>query len=53
MAQLTRIGAMIEQKWDSKVENKEKDRDNKKGSENSPGESQEEIEERILLFASC
>jgi len=39
IAQLERIGTVIEQKWSSV--GKEKNRDDMKGSENSPGESQE------------
>ena len=50
-AQLERIRATIEWKWGSEGESrKEKNRDEKEGSENSPRESQKG---RILLSASC
>ena len=50
IVQLERIGAMIEQRWGLKKENKEEDRDNEKGSKNGPGKSQKK---GTLLFASC
>jgi len=43
MAQLERIGAAIEQRWSLEGEvEKEESRDDVKGSEDGPGESQEE-----------
>ena len=43
IAQLERIGAMIEQRWDSEGKNKkEENRDDERGSKDGPGESQEE-----------
>ena len=43
MAQLKRIGATMEQRWGSKEEvGKEESRDDMEGSEDGPGESQEE-----------
>ena len=51
MAQLKRIGAAIEWRWSSEEENrKEKNRDDKKGSNDGPRESQEK---KTLLSASC
>ena len=51
MAQLERIGAILEQRWDLEGENKkEESRDEEERSENSPRESQEE---GTLLSASC
>ena len=44
---------MIEWRWGLKEENKEKDGDNKEGSENNPRESQEEVEKRTPLSISC
>jgi len=42
-AQLERIGATMEQRWESEGESrKEKDGDDMEGSEDGPGESQEE-----------
>jgi len=42
-AQLERIGATMEQRWGSKGESgKEENRDDVEGSEDGPGESQEE-----------
>ena len=46
IAQLERIGVMMEQKWAFE----EKSRDKKEGSEDSPRESQEE---ETLSSASC
>ena len=43
MAQLERIGAMMEQRWSLKGEDgKEESRDNVEGSKDGPRESQEE-----------
>ena len=43
MAQLERIGAMMEWRWSSERESgKEENRDEEEGSEEGPGESQEE-----------
>jgi len=43
MAQLERIGAVMERKWGSEEESgKEEDGDDAEGSEDGPGESQEE-----------
>ena len=60
MAQLARIGAMVDQrqslKEDLQSRDKESDKedgDNKKRSEEGPKESQEEVEERTLLSTSC
>ena len=51
MAQLERIGATMEQRWGSERESrKEENRDDAEGSEDGPGESQEE---GTLLSASC
>ena len=42
MAQLERIGAMMEQRWGSEEESrKEENRDEEEGSKDGPGESQE------------
>jgi len=42
-AQLERIGTVIEQRWGSEEESgKEENRDDVEGSEDGPGESQEE-----------
>jgi len=50
-AQLERIGAMMEWRQGSEEESSKKEnRDEEEGSENSPGESQEE---RTLLSTSC
>ena len=50
-AQLERIGAMMEWRWSLEGENrKEESRDNEKGSEDGPRESQEE---ETLLSTSC
>jgi len=51
MAQLAKIGAMMEWRWCLEGENKKKEnRDNKGRSEDGLRESQEK---RTLLFASC
>ena len=51
MAQLERIGAMMEWRWSSERESgKEENRDEEEGSEEGPGESQEE---RTPSSASC
>jgi len=51
MAQLERIGAMMEWKWGLEGESgKEENGDEEEGSEDGPGESQEE---ETLLFTSC
>jgi len=51
MAQLERIGAMIEWRWGLEEESgKEENGDEEEGSEDGPGESQEE---GTLLSASC
>ena len=51
MAQLERIEAAMEWRWGSEGENgKEESRDEEGGSENGPGESQEE---KTLSFAFC
>ena len=51
MVQLERIGAAIEQRWNSKGEvGKEESGNNAEGSEDGPGESQKE---GTLLSASC
>ena len=42
MAQLERIGAVMEWRWGSKEGEVKEDEDDNKGSENSPRESQEE-----------
>jgi len=50
-AQLERIGAAMEQRWGPEGESgKEEDRDDAEGSEDGPGESQEE---GTLSSASC
>jgi len=50
-AQLERIGAVMEQRWSSEGESrKEKNGDEKEGSEDGPGESQRE---GTLSSASC
>jgi len=50
-AQLERIGAMMEWRWDSEGESrKEENGDDTEGSEDGPRESQEE---RTLSSASC
>jgi len=50
-AQLERIGAMMEQRWGLERESrKEENRDDVEGSEDGPGESQEE---GTPLSASC
>ena len=41
MAQLERIGAMIEQRWGSEEESRKENGDEEEGSEDGPGESQE------------
>ena len=41
MAQLERIGAMMEQRWGLEEESGKENRDKEKGSEDGPGESQE------------
>ena len=58
MAQLVRIGTVIEWRWSlkehlqgSNKENK-KDGNNEEGSKDGPRESQEKVEEEILLSAS-
>ena len=48
MAQLEKIGAVMEQRWGSEKESR--NRDEEKGSENGPGESQEG---GTPLSASC
>jgi len=51
MAQLKKIGATIEQRWSLEgAVRKEESRDDVEGSEDGPGESQEE---RTPLFVSC
>jgi len=51
MAQLERIGAMMEQRWGSEEESgKEENGDEEEGSEDGPRESQEE---GTPLSASC
>ena len=51
MAQLERIGAIIEWRWNSEEENgKAESKDEEEGSKDSTGESQEK---GTLLFASC
>jgi len=51
MAQLERIGAMMEQRWSLEGENgKEESRDEEKGSEDGPRESQER---ETPLSTSC
>ena len=51
MAQLERIGAVIEQRWSLEGENgKKESEDNKEGSKNGLRKSQEE---ETLLSASC
>jgi len=50
MAQLERIGAMMEQRWGSEKESGKENGDEEKGSEDGPRESQEE---KTLLSASC
>jgi len=51
MAQLAKIGAMMEQRWGLEEENeKEKNRDDEGRSKDGPRESQEE---GTLLSASC
>jgi len=51
MAQLERIGAMMEWRWGSEGEvGKKESRDDAEGSEDGPGESQEE---GTPLSASC
>ena len=51
MAQLAKIGAVIEQRWGSKEESEiEEDRDDDKGFKDGSGESQKE---RTLLSAFC
>jgi len=51
MAQLERIGAVMEQRWGFEGENEKKEnRDGKTGSEDGPKESQEE---GTLSSASC
>jgi len=42
MAQLERIGAIVEWRWDSKESKVKEDRDDKEGSKNGSRESQEE-----------
>ena len=58
-AQLVRIGAVVDQRWnlkedlqDSDEKIKEENRNNEEGSEDVFEESQEVIEERILLSIS-
>jgi len=51
MAQLERIGGIMEWRWGSEREvGKEESRDDVEGSENGPGESQEE---ETLSSTSC
>jgi len=50
MAQLERIGAMMEQKWGSEEESRKENGDEEEGSEDGPGESQEE---ETPSFTSC
>ena len=51
MAQLERIGAVMEWRWGSEgVVGKKESRDNTEGSKDGPGESQEE---GTLLSTSC
>ena len=51
MAQLAKIGAVIEQRWGSKEESEiEEDGDDDKGFKDGSGESQKE---RTLLSAFC
>jgi len=52
MAQLARIGAMVEWRYDLKEKNEEKDENNKKRSKDGSGESQEEVEMKTPLFTS-
>ena len=57
MAQLARIGAVMEWKWclreESKKKSKKENRDNKEESKDGPGEDQKEIEKRNLLSTFC
>ena len=53
MAQLARIRAVVEWRWDLKEENKEKDNDNKEMLKDGPKKSQEKIEEGTLSSAFC
>jgi len=56
-----RIGAMVEKRWGSKKDlqdnreesENEEDRDKEERSEDGPGESQEKVEEKILLSIFC
>ena len=50
MAQLERIGAAMEQRWGLEEESGKENGDEKKGSEDGPGESQER---GTLLSISC
>ena len=50
MAQLERIGAVMEQRWGSEEESRKENRDEEEGSKDGPGESQEG---RTPLFTSC
>ena len=51
MAQLEKIGAIVEWRWGLKEENKKEDnRNDEKESENGPGEDQKE---KTLLSAFC
>jgi len=50
IAQLERIGAIMEQRWGSEGESGKKNGDEEEGSEDSPGESQEG---RTLSSTSC
>lgn len=60
MAQLARIGAIVEWRWDLKEDSqssnkksREKDRKDKKRSEDRPRESQEVIEKKTPLYIFC
>jgi len=50
MAQLERIGAVMERRWSSEEESGKENRDKEEGSEDGPGESQER---GTLSSASC
>ena len=60
MAQLARIGAVVDQRWylkkypqSSNKKSEKEDRDDKEKSEKGPKESQEEVEKGIPLNTSC
>jgi len=60
MAQLARIRAVIEWRWDlnkdlwgSNEESREEDRNDKERSKERPRESQEEVEEGTISSVSC